>query len=68
MKVTLNGQDTELDPGATVVDVIEHSGRDPAARGIAVALNGEVVPRSSWGETSLSDEDRIEVLGAVQGG
>ena len=43
-------------------------GLDPAGRGIAVARNGEVVPRSAWGTTALTPEDRIDIVGAVQGG
>ena len=36
--------------------------------GVAVALNGEVVPRSRWGEASLAAGDELEVVGARQGG
>lgn len=43
-------------------------GLDPKGRGIAVARNGEVVPRSSWKTTALLPEDRIDIVGAVQGG
>jgi sulfur carrier protein len=38
------------------------------ARGIAVALNGEVVPRTRWKEVTLNDSDRVEILRAVGGG
>ena len=43
-------------------------GFDPGGRGIAVARNGEVVPRSAWEMTTLTPGDRIDVVGAVQGG
>ena len=43
-------------------------GFDPEGRGIAVARNGEVVPRSAWETTTLAPEDRIDIVGAVQGG
>ena len=43
-------------------------GLDPGGRGIAVARNGEVVPRSAWETTALMPEDRIDIVGAVQGG
>ena len=39
-----------------------------APRGIAVAVNGEVVPRSAWEATGLQPGDRVEVLTAAQGG
>jgi sulfur carrier protein len=41
---------------------------DAEWRGIAVALNGEVVPRSAWEVTGLRPGDRVEVLTAAQGG
>jgi sulfur carrier protein len=43
-------------------------GLDPGGRGIAVARNGEVVPSSAWATTTLAPEDRIDIVGAVQGG
>ena len=43
-------------------------GFDPEGRGIAVARNGEVVPRSAWETTTLAPDDRIDIVGAVQGG
>ena len=43
-------------------------GLDPAGRGMAVARNGEIVPRSAWRTTALGPDDRIEIVGAVQGG
>lgn len=39
-----------------------------AERGVAVAVNGEVVPRSQWTAVALRDGDRVEVLTAAQGG
>jgi sulfur carrier protein len=43
-------------------------GLDPAGRGLAVARNGEIVPRAAWDTTVLAPDDRIDVVGAVQGG
>lgn len=43
-------------------------GLDPAGRGLAVARNGEIVPRAAWETTTLAPGDRIEIVGAVQGG
>lgn len=68
MKVMVNGTDIELDAGARVSDAIATVRKDDAMRGIAVAVNGTVVPRSSWQETRLSDADRVEILTAVAGG
>ena len=43
-------------------------GLDPTGRGLAVARNGEIVPRGAWDTTVLAPDDRIDVVGAVQGG
>ena len=68
MNVTLNGTSRRLDPGATVASVIELLDVAPGARGVAVALDGEVVSRSRWSETEIADGARIEVVAAIQGG
>ena len=65
---TLNGTDRELAEGTTVADLIASLGHDPRGRGVAAAINGEVVPRTSWGATIVSDGDRVEVLTAIGGG
>lgn len=64
--VWLNGQATELAGGATVAAVVAALG--VPVRGVAVALNGEVVPRAAWAQALLRDGDRIEILTATQGG
>jgi sulfur carrier protein len=66
--VTVNGEPRELPPSATVASVVELLDVAPGARGIAVALNGEVVRRARWTETELLDGARVEVVAAIQGG
>ena len=68
MKVTLNGEPRELGQDASVVDAIAASGAEPGGRGVAVAVDGEVVPRGEWDAFELRDGQSIEVLQAVQGG
>ena len=68
MNLRLNGEPRELPDGATVADAVRASGMPALARGIAVAVDGEVVPGSRWDETALEDGQRIEVVQAVQGG
>jgi thiazole synthase len=67
VKVELNGEVVALPDDATVATAIEASGA-PQQRGVAVALDGEVVPRSEWDRTPLSDGRKVEVLAAIQGG
>lgn len=68
MRVVLNGEPHEAAEGATVADLVAAAGIEPDRRGIAVALNGEVVPRSAWAATQVAEGARIEVLQAVAGG
>jgi sulfur carrier protein len=68
LKVTLNGEQRELPDGATVADAVDAVGAPADGRGVAAAVDGEVVPRGRWASRALSTDDRIEVLQAVQGG
>lgn len=68
MKVTVNGRPRELEAGATVASVLALLDVPPEARGVAVALDGEVVSRSRWGQTALAEGARIEVVAAIGGG
>ena len=67
MKVRVNGVERELASQTTVADVVTSLGA-ASRSGVAVARNGEVVVRSAWHTTGLDDGDRVEVLGALQGG
>ncbi|MGH2754631.1 MAG: sulfur carrier protein ThiS [Actinomycetota bacterium] len=68
MKIVVNGDPVDLPEGATVRNVVElfRDARD--GRGLAVALNAEVVHRGAWDATPLADDDRVEVLSAIGGG
>ena len=66
MTVTVNGARWELLEGTTLADVLARL--DVPGRGVAVALDGAVVPRASWPATALDDGAGVEVLTAVQGG
>ncbi|MDQ3720051.1 MAG: sulfur carrier protein ThiS [Actinomycetota bacterium] len=66
MSVLLNGQARALEDPATVADAV--AAAEAPERGVAVAVDGEVVSRGAWGRTSLSDGQKVEVLQAVQGG
>lgn len=68
MLVELNGEPVELDDGATVLDAAIRLGVDPSARGMAAAVDGEVVPRSEWMEKELLPGERLEIVRAIQGG
>jgi sulfur carrier protein len=65
--VTLNGEPRELGERATVETAVHAIGA-PDGRGVAVAVDGEVVPRGAWATTEVRDGQQVEVLHAVQGG
>ncbi|MEV4645320.1 sulfur carrier protein ThiS [Saccharopolyspora sp. NPDC049426] len=66
MNVVINGDAREVAAGATLASVLDDFG--VPERGVAVALDGAVVPRASWPATALHADATIEVLTAVQGG
>jgi sulfur carrier protein len=66
--VVLNGAERQLPEGATVADAVRAVGAPQDGRGVAAAVEGEVVPRGEWDRRRLAANERVEVLQAVQGG
>ncbi|MGW5671550.1 sulfur carrier protein ThiS [Micromonospora sp. NPDC003776] len=66
MRLTVNGTGRDMPGGTTVAELVRAVTEQ--RRGLAVAVNGEVVPRGGWPATVLRDGDRVEVLSAAQGG
>ena len=66
MQVWINGKPGELADDARVPDALTLLGVPQT--GVAVAVDGAVVPRAAWPDTVLTDGARVEVLTAVQGG
>jgi sulfur carrier protein len=64
--VSVNGSPDDGAVGATVTELVARW--CPSPKGIAVARNGEVVPRSSWDRTVLVAGDCIEIVTASAGG
>ncbi|MGH2706494.1 MAG: sulfur carrier protein ThiS [Actinomycetota bacterium] len=67
MRLQVNGKAEEVRDGGTIRDVVELLGITEG-RGVAVAVDGDVVERARWDDTGLRDGQRIEILHAVQGG
>ena len=66
--VTLNGESRRLPDPPTVSTAVREAGAAEEGRGVAVAVDGEVVPRGQWEGLELREGQQVEVLQAVQGG
>ena len=65
--IRINGRDEPL-VTATLSALLEEKAVDTGQRGIAVAVNGAVVPRAAWAHTQLRPGDSVEIVRARQGG
>ena len=69
MKVVVNGTQREVEDRTTVAALVrELDGGRADGRGMAVAVDAAVVPRSTWETVELSEGQHVEVVGAIQGG
>ncbi|MFT4552794.1 MAG: sulfur carrier protein [Chlamydiales bacterium] len=68
MNIKYNGEESIINGEPTLLELLKERQIDSETRGIAVAMNDSVLPRSFWEECYLSDGDRVEVIHAVQGG
>jgi sulfur carrier protein len=66
-EIRVNGESEPLG-AATLEALVAEKAADTAQRGIAVALNGAVVPRAAWRDTQLHPGDSVEIVRARQGG
>ncbi len=65
--VSVNGEPKPL-MGTTLMELLEENGVDSSKSGVAVALNGEIVPRADWAQTSMKPNDKVEIVHIVRGG
>jgi len=68
VNVLVNGESTEVADGATVEAALDALELPGAGRGVAGAVDREVVPRGQWSKTQLHEGARVEILRAIQGG
>lgn len=67
VSVLLNGEAVQVS-SRSVTELLQSRGVDPGKRGIAVALDDAVVPRSAWDSTPVAEGARIEIIAPMQGG
>ncbi len=68
MTIVVNGEARELPGGTTVRGLLDALDVPGGAKGVAIAVDAEVVPRGEWDTTELGEGARVEVLRAIQGG
>ncbi len=68
IQIKINGQVLSHARGVTLAAVLAAQGIDSSRRGLAAALDGEVVPRQIWAETVLKDGSRLDIVIAAPGG
>lgn len=66
MRIRVNGESREFPAVGTLADVLAEYGTPE--KGVAVALDGAVVPRAAWAEAPVGDGAQVEIITAVQGG
>ena len=67
-KIILNGQETEVQEGISLLSILEQLKLPSLKFGIAAALNSEVVDSENWETTKVRNGDSVEVIRAFQGG
>ncbi|HEV2993294.1 MAG TPA: sulfur carrier protein ThiS [Acidimicrobiia bacterium] len=64
----VNGEPVQVVAGATIADLVVQLVEDEEARGVAVAVDRCVVPRSEWATTPARAGSLVEVVSAAAGG
>ncbi len=68
MRITVNGEERILEREVTVAQLLEMLGVEFREVGLAVALNGEIVPKSEYGSRVVREGDSVEIVQLVGGG
>ena len=66
--IVVNGEERPAPADGAIPALLLDLDIDPGEKGLAIAINGEVVPRQEWSSTGLIAGDRVELVRAVQGG
>ena len=67
-EIVLNGASTAVADGITIAELLGTLDVPPEGRGVAVAVDAEVVPRGEWPRRVVADGAQVEVVTAIQGG
>jgi sulfur carrier protein len=69
MRIFVNGEEQQVPDGYTIAELVEREQTGArGGRGVAVAVDADVVPRGEWERTELAVDQRVELVAAIQGG
>ena len=68
MKIKINGEEKVFENELSLKELVENELNSGEPKGVAVALNYNIVPKQKWNETKIKENDEIEIVQAVQGG
>jgi len=68
MKIKLNGEEKVFEKELSLNELVRTEFNSDEPKGVAVALNFNIIPKQKWNETILKENDEIEIVHAVQGG
>lgn len=66
MKIRINNKETDVQQAESLLDLAKELSLPE--RGVAVAVNNRMIPRTDWQQTALKDDDNIVIIKAVCGG
>ena len=66
--IVVNGEKRSIPGDGDVLSLLRELGIEPDQKGVAIAINGELVPRQDWGPVRLTAGDHVDLVRAVQGG
>ena len=68
MKIKINGEEKVFENELSLKELVENELNSREPKGVAVAINYNIVPKQKWSETKVKENDEIEIVQAVQGG
>ena len=68
LALRVNGEPVEVAAGATIADLVAALAEDDDPKGVAVAVDRCVIPRSEWATTPARAGSLVEVVSAAAGG
>jgi sulfur carrier protein len=68
MNIKLNGEALIIDDDVSLYDFVLQRSNNSEPKGVAVALNETIIPKSKWKDTVVNENDAVEIVHAVQGG